>query len=93
MCGSRRFYRSRIERQPLEQLDFLRRRQLLEAGIFKVRGPCAPLLWQIRNHFPCVLEDRMTAGMAVLDIEHRIVPGLLDHLGEVEIQHGVVLAE
>ncbi len=31
--------------------------------------------------------------MAVLDIEHRVVLGLLDHLGEIEIQHRVVLAE
>jgi hypothetical protein len=35
----------------------------------------------------------MAAGVAVLDVEHRIVLGLLDHLGEVEIQHRVVLAE
>ena len=30
--------------------------------------------------------------MAVLDVEHRIVARLLDHLGEVEIEHRVVLA-
>ena len=35
----------------------------------------------------------MAAGVAVLDIEHRVVLGLLDHLGEIEIQHRVVLAE
>ena len=32
------------------------------------------------------------AGVAVLDVEHRVVARLLDHLGEVEIEHGVVLA-
>ena len=30
--------------------------------------------------------------MGVLNIKDRIVPGLLDHLGEVEVQCGVVLA-
>ena len=30
--------------------------------------------------------------MRVLHIEHRIVLRLLDHLGEIEIEHGVVLA-
>ena len=31
--------------------------------------------------------------MAVLDIENGIVARLLDHLGEVEIEHRIVLAE
>ena len=35
----------------------------------------------------------MAAGMPVLDIEHRIVLRLLEHLGEIEIKHGVVPAE
>ena len=30
--------------------------------------------------------------MTVLDIEHRIFARVLDHLGEIEIKHGVVLA-
>ena len=34
----------------------------------------------------------MRAGVAVLDIEHRVLARLLDHLGEVEVEHGVVLA-
>ena len=34
----------------------------------------------------------MRPGVAVLDVEHRIVARLLDHLGEVEIEHRVVLA-
>ena len=31
--------------------------------------------------------------MPVLDVENWIIARLLDHLGQVEIQHGVVLAE
>ena len=34
----------------------------------------------------------MRTGVGVLDVEHRIVVRLLDHLGEVEVEHGVVLA-
>ena len=30
--------------------------------------------------------------MTVLDIEHRVVAGLLDDLGKIKIEHGVVLA-
>ena len=30
--------------------------------------------------------------MAVLDVEDRVVAGLLDHLGKIEIEHRVVLA-
>ena len=35
----------------------------------------------------------MSPGVSVLDIKHRIVLGLLDDLGEVEIQNRFVLAE
>ncbi len=41
---------------------------------------------------PGVAEDRLAAGVAVLDVEDGIVARLLDHLGEVEIEHRIVLA-
>ena len=31
--------------------------------------------------------------MGVLNIKYRVVPGLFDHLGEIEIERGVILAE
>ena len=30
--------------------------------------------------------------MAVLDVKYRVVAGLLDHLGQIEIEHRVVFA-
>ena len=52
----------------------------------------APLGRKIRQQLGGVAERRLGAGVAVLDIENRIVLRLLDHLRQVEIERRVVLA-
>src|SRR4051812_22511469 len=46
---------------------------------------------QVREHLQRVAEDGMPARMAILNVEYRIVAGLFDDLGQVEIEDRVVL--
>src|SRR5580658_2767963 len=48
---------------------------------------------EVRKYRPGVAEHRHAARMSVLHIEHGVVTRLLDDLSEVEIKHGVILAE
>ena len=51
------------------------------------------IIRQVGKRRPGIAEDRLAAGMAVLDVEYRIVARLLDHLGQILIQYSVILAE
>ena len=48
---------------------------------------------KVRKCFNCIAEHGMAPGVGILDVEDRIVPRLLDDLGQIEVEHGVVLAE
>src|SRR5579871_7044970 len=50
-------------------------------------GELGNVLWEIAKDLASIAEHRLAAGMAVLDIKHRVVARLLDHSGEVEIEH------
>src|SRR5215467_8110915 len=41
---------------------------------------------QIRDDLTGIAKYRLSAGVAILNIEYRVVAGLLDHIGEVEVE-------
>src|SRR3954463_6539792 len=93
VCKRRRLDGARVERQPPQQIQFGRVSEPLQGGFFEEGRPGALLRWKVGNDFPGIAEYRMPPGVPVLHIEYRVVLGLLDHLGEVEIQNRIVLAE
>ena len=91
MSSSSSLNNSRIQRNITDETQFDGVGQALDLRVFQELAARVPILRQLRNRFPRILENRMPARVAVLHIEHRVVLGLLDHLGEIEFQHRVVL--
>ena len=56
------------------------------AGLLMSAGRSAKAVARVAKH-------RLAARVTVLDIEDRVIAGLLDDLGEIEIEHRVVLAK
>src|SRR6516225_1959212 len=91
LCGG--LDESRKESQSPHQRKLAGIHEPLERSFAEHRSPRRALDRKVEERLARIAEDRMAAGVAVLHIEHRIVAGLLDHLGQVEIEHSVVLAK
>src|SRR4029077_7161966 len=63
-------------------------RKELKAGFGE---PCRGEI-ELADHLPRLAPHALAAGMGILNVEDRIVLGLLDNLGEIEIKWGVILA-
>src|SRR5712675_1337301 len=92
MCGCRRLDCPGIERQPPQQVEFRSVSQTVQRRACQESRPGTGFLWQFGDHLPGVTEYRVAARVAILDVKYRVLARLLDHLGEIEIEHGVVLA-
>ena len=80
----------RIKRNLPHQRQFRRIGKQIEIrGLEQINDICR----QIGKCLTGVAEDRLATGVTVLHVENRIVARLLDHLGEVEVERGVVLAK
>ena len=86
------FDQARVKRKPPHQREL--------AGILQSIKRCGRehgrarrvIARQVRNGLARIAEYGLRAGMAVLDVKYRVVAGLLDHLGQIEIEHRVVFA-
>src|ERR1700676_300727 len=80
----------RVERNLPHQGEFRGVRQLLQRGGF---NQTLNIVRQVGKRRSRVAEDRLATGVAVLDVEYRVVARLLDHLSEVEVERGFVLTK
>ena len=79
-----------VKRDPPHQRQFRRVRQP-----FQIRGlnQSGCVRRKVGERRPGIAKNRLRAGVTILDVEHRIVARLLQHLGEVELEHRVVFTE
>src|SRR5436853_2850782 len=80
---------ARKERNPLQNGQFSRVIESLQGSSRQESPALRAVLRQVGQHLAGIAKHRISAGMAVLDIEHRVVAGLLDDLGQVEVKNGV----
>ena len=81
-----------IEGEAPHQRKFARIVELVERRRGERGCPLRRIAWQLGDDLARVAEHRLGTSMAVLDIEHGIVAGLLNYFVQVEIKHGVVIA-
>src|SRR5579862_2879788 len=82
-----------IKGKPPHQRKIARVVEPIERGLTKKAPTGGGLGRQLREDLARIAEDRLGARMAVLRIEDRVVAGLLDHLGKIELEHRIVLAK
>ena len=89
-CGG--LNQARKLRNATDQRQFSRIVEPMQLGPRQCIAPGGGVLRQVRQHIAGIAKDRLSAGMTVLHVKHRIFARLLDDLGEVEIERGIVLA-
>src|SRR5215475_3749282 len=92
MGESRPFQQPGIEREPPHQRKFAGVVESIQGGLGQGSEKSSGFLRQIRQDLPHVAEHGSATGMAVLNVENWIVARLFDHFGEIELEHGIVLA-
>src|SRR5579871_5589868 len=89
-CGG--LNEARIESDTSHQGEF---GSIIESRQCSPREHAPPLevdLRQVRDHLAGIAKNGLSPSVAILDIEHRVVARLLNHLGEVEVQYRIVLS-
>ena len=89
LMGTRRGHQeTRKGGQLPHQVDLAGILQLAELGLTQLRRG----LQQMRENLAHVAKHGLGPGMRILHVKHRVVFGLLEHLGQVEIERRIVLA-
>src|SRR5262245_39108912 len=92
MSGRSSFNGARVQRDAAEKRKLAGVAEPIEGCPLQVRRPLGCSYGESRHFLACIAEDRLPASMSVLHIEDRVLARMLDDFGEVEIEHGIVLA-
>ena len=88
----RRLHGAREKGNPPHDADFALFAEPFQRRFGKICGARCGVLRQIRQFDLGIAENGLPAGVSVLDVEHRVLARVLDHLDQIEIKGGVVLA-
>src|SRR5262245_47225645 len=92
MGESRSFQQPGIEGKPPHQREFAGVLESIQRGTGESFDQSVRILRQVRQDLPHIAEYGPATGMAVLNVENRIVARLFDHFGEIELERGIVFA-